>query len=76
MHLRVVQMSIPGILGNLRSLWHGRYESPKLLDFLVDHVEIELSEPVPYQRAGDAAGYRDSIEFALSPKRVNLVRFI
>lgn len=76
MNLRLVQMGIPSILSNLRSLWVGRYEGPKILDYLVDHVELEFSAPVPYQEAGDAAGYRDRVEFGLSPTRVNLVRFI
>lgn len=76
MHLRVVQLGIPGILGNLPSLWKGHYTGARILDFLVDRAEVELAEPAPYQRAGDAAGYRKAIDFGLSPARIKLVRFI
>ncbi|GMV41913.1 MAG: hypothetical protein AMXMBFR64_36290 [Myxococcales bacterium] len=76
MHLRVVQLGFPGILGNLPSLWKGTYESARILDFLVDHVELETAKPEPYQRAGDAAGYRQNLELALSQATINLIRFI
>lgn len=76
MHLRVVQLGFPGILGNLPSLWKGTYESARILDFLVDHVELETAKPEPFQRAGDAAGYRQNLELALSKAMINLIRFI
>ena len=76
LHLRVVQLGIPAILGHLPALWQGRHVGGKIIDFLVDHVEVELEEPAPYQRAGDAAGYRKAIDFGLSPDRIKLVRFI
>ncbi|MFO0723050.1 MAG: diacylglycerol kinase family protein [Myxococcota bacterium] len=67
-HLRISTAAIPQLLMNLPSLWKGSYRSPDFLDFLVEGVTIESTQPMPYQTAGDARGSKSKLELRLSPR--------
>jgi diacylglycerol kinase family enzyme len=56
--LRMSDASAAQILANLPRIWKGRYESPRVADFLVDEVELVLSRPAPFQANGDLLGDR------------------
>jgi diacylglycerol kinase family enzyme len=75
MHLRIVTMSVWETLSRLPGVWKGTYTSPGILDFLIDEVEIESEEPVPYQVGGDAQGMRQKLAFRMSPRTVELLDF-
>jgi diacylglycerol kinase family enzyme len=75
-HLRVCDISLAGLVWSLRSLWKGTLRHKKLHDFQVERVLLQFSEPVPYQLAGEAMGYRNDVVVGFSERSVDLVRFI
>jgi diacylglycerol kinase family enzyme len=75
MHLRISTMGVFETLWNLPGIWRGTYRSPGLLDFLVDAIEIEADEPLPYQMSGDAMGLREKLGFRISPHTVEVLDF-
>jgi len=75
-HLRVCDVSIAGLLWGLRSLWNGTMRHKKMHDFQADRVLLQFSEPVPYQLAGEAMGYRNEVTLGFSKQSVDLIRFI
>jgi diacylglycerol kinase family enzyme len=75
MQLRVSNIGPVRALANLDRIWAGRYRHPEISDFLVDAVRITSERAMPYQVGGDADGFRESIEFRLAEKDVELVDF-
>jgi diacylglycerol kinase family enzyme len=75
-HLRVCDVSFAGLLWSLRSLWRGTLRHKRMHDFQADRVLLQFSEPVPYQLAGEAMGYRKEVTVGISKRSVDLVRFI
>lgn len=75
-HLRLSAVPVSRIVTGLRSLWRGTLAHPGLMDFHADRVRVEFSEPMPYQLAGEAMGYRDDLTIGMSRRAVELVRFI
>lgn len=75
-HLRVSDVPIPYIIGNLRRFWRGTIRHPRLVDFSASRVHIEFSEPMPYQLAGEAMGYRQELTVGMARRAIDLVRFI
>jgi diacylglycerol kinase family enzyme len=59
--LRVSDANAAQILGNLPAIWKGRFDHPRVHDFLVDEVELVLSRPAPFQANGDLLGDRDRV---------------
>ena len=76
MNIRVVSTSIQVILANLRAVWEGTYRHEGITDFLAEEIEVEMSEPVPYQEGGDAYGERKSLRLKVGKEVIRLVRFI
>jgi diacylglycerol kinase family enzyme len=75
-HLRVSNVPTASIISRIPSLWKGTVDHSQLLDFQVDKVHMTFSEPMPYQLAGEAMGYREELTVARSGSAVDLVRFI
>lgn len=75
MQLRLGQVSPASVLVNLPKLWAGRWFPEGILDFHAREVTIRYDRPVPFQVAGDAAGYRDQVTFGIAPEPVELVDF-
>lgn len=75
-HLRVSDVPTPALIGNIGRIWKGTIDHSKLLDFQVERVHMQFSEPMPYQLAGEAMGYRDELTVGRSRSAVDLVRFI
>ncbi|MGM0579000.1 MAG: diacylglycerol/lipid kinase family protein [Myxococcota bacterium] len=75
-HLRLSNLPVGKIVTSLPSLWRGALRHPGLMDFHVDRVHVEFSEPMPYQLAGEAMGYREELTIGMSQKALELVRFI
>lgn len=75
MHLRLGTASVVSVLGNLHKLWSGRWFPPGILDFHVHDATIRFGRPMPFQVAGDAAGYRETVHLAVAPEQVDLVDF-
>lgn len=76
MHLRVSDISAAHALSILPAIWKGEAEDEKLHDFLATSVRIELSQEVPFQIGGDAAGLRTNVTFRTIPSCVRLLRLL
>jgi diacylglycerol kinase family enzyme len=73
MQLRVVGAPIPSILANLYpKVWKGTWRHPKLLDFMVQDVDVESDRPLPYQIGGDARGHETRLQFKVASEPVQM----
>lgn len=72
-HVRVSAASITYLLTHLPSLWSGKLDTSDVVDFLVEGVQIESSEPLPLQMAGDARGKTDRLEVRLAERAFRFV---
>ncbi len=71
--LRWYKGSIPRVLRDLPGFWRGRVEPTLLGDWLVSQVEVQIDdEPMAYQVAGDAAGYRQGVTWSLAEHGAHL----
>jgi diacylglycerol kinase family enzyme len=75
MNLRVGILPTATILANLQRLWAGSWFPEGLKDFLVADATVRFSRPMPFQVAGDAAGYREQVRFQVAPDPIELVDF-
>jgi diacylglycerol kinase family enzyme len=75
-HLRVSPISVAKVLVNLPSIWKGEFRGSEMIDFHASHIRVEFSEKMPLQMAGDALGYRDTIEMKILPDCVKILKFI
>ncbi len=74
MNLRVAQLGPIETLSHLPSLWRGSYRNGRrLFDFFVTDVEIELSQPYPFQHSGDAQGMRKQLRWRIAKEPLELV---
>lgn len=73
MSFRAVDVSVAGALSRLPSLWRGTIRHEGFKDYLVQHVRLELSRPMPFQIGGDAMGERDSIEMKVADAEVDVL---
>jgi diacylglycerol kinase family enzyme len=75
MQLRVVAVSIPGILSKLwPAVWNGTFRHKDLHDFLVEDAVVEGDLPLAYQVGGDALGTRTRLDFRLADAPIEMVR--
>jgi diacylglycerol kinase family enzyme len=72
MQLRVAWLGLTEAIGHLRKLWNGRCQK-NIVDFACDAVSLTCSSPFPYQSAGDAYGTRESLNFRVSPRTIDIV---
>jgi len=75
MHLRIVKAGVFELITHAWPIWQGTYRSPNFLEYLVDHVHLGFSRQMPYQRGGDAEGYRRELTVRVSDLDVNLLDF-
>jgi len=75
MQLRIANVPPLTILSHLGSIWNGTFRHPRLLDFLVEEVEVRSREKLPLQVGGDAEGFGNAFEFRLAPRSVELVDY-
>lgn len=75
-HLRISNIPVPRLLASLPKLWSGSLRHEAIRDFHADRVHIRFSEPMPYQLAGEARGYREELTVGMSRRAIDLVRFI
>lgn len=71
--LRYYTGTIARVLSNLPAFWRGDMPPSVLGDWLVSSVRVEIEDgTMSYQVAGDAAGYRDHIEWRLAGQPAQL----
>jgi len=76
MQLRLSDISLAASLVHLPAAWNGSLRHEKLYDFFVKRIKIQFSRPMPFQLSGDFEGMRDTVELAVKPGAVRLLRFI
>ncbi|MBN2693053.1 hypothetical protein JXR93_00195 [bacterium] len=69
-NLHPVQMPI-----EVLRAWNGKYESNSSQDFLFEDVTVKFSEDVPFQIAGEAAGYIRETRISLSHEDIDFIEF-
>jgi diacylglycerol kinase family enzyme len=75
MNIRLIRAGVFEALMNMHKVWRGSWVSPNLFDFLATKVRVEFDQEMPYHVGGDAAGYRDKVEFGVSDFQVDVVDF-
>lgn len=75
MDLRIGTLPTATIIANLPKLWAGNWFPEGLKDFLVNDATIRFSREMPFQIAGDAAGYRSEVHFEVAPEPIHVVDF-
>ena len=75
MDLRIGTLPAATIIANLPKLWAGNWFPEGLKDFLVNDATIRFSREMPFQIAGDAAGYRKEVRFEVAPEPIHVVDF-
>jgi len=70
-------MDIPPLKLGVRVLqaWNGLYEGDDVKDFLVKDVSVKFSRPMPFQIAGEAAGYKKEVMASLSKEKIDFIKF-
>jgi diacylglycerol kinase family enzyme len=75
MHLRIADLSVPTILGNLGRIWNGKFTHPGVRDFYADDVSVTFDRDMPLQIGGDAAGYRKNVRLTMAHRSVEVIDF-
>ncbi len=75
MHLRLGAVSTPVVLANLPKLWQGKWFPKGIHDFHASEVHVSFARPMPFQIAGDAAGYREKLSLSVSDEQLEMVDF-
>lgn len=76
MSLRLSTVTIPQFMGNLRAIWQGDFQDPRIIsDYLVEDVTIEMDPHTPFQVGGDYQGLKSKVRIQLSKEPIRLVDF-
>ena len=73
---RVTDLPVTEAAMNIHKLWLGRYQSPRMHDFLVRGVHLEFNHEVPFQIGGDARGLRKQLDVRLADESVEMLRWV
>ncbi len=76
MHMRIVTISMIRALISAPSVYKGTFRHPGVLDVYCSDCTARLSEPMPFQIAGESMGSKAHVTFHTVPSVVNLIRFI
>ncbi len=70
---RVYDRPVLEAAGNWINLWKGNHPQPGMHDFMVRHLRMTFSRPMPFQIGGDAMGLRESVEYKVADQQVRVV---
>ncbi len=73
MSARVYTRPVLEAASNWINLWRGNHPQPGMLDFMVQHLRMTFSRPMPFQVGGDAMGLRDTVDYRVADQRVEVV---
>jgi hypothetical protein len=66
-HLRAADPGVAEIVRSTPAAFRGEYFSPRVHDFLVDRVVLELDREVAVEAGGELLGRHARVELALAP---------
>jgi diacylglycerol kinase family enzyme len=73
MNFRIVSSGVFDCLSHWRGIFAGTYQPAGFKDFLAKRVTVELDKPRPIQMGGDAAGFRERWDLAVSDLSVQVL---
>jgi diacylglycerol kinase family enzyme len=74
--MRLVFGSVARAVLKLGTIWKGRFIEDGFWSVMAQDVDVAFDREMPFQIGGDALGLRQQVQFALSPTRLRLLRFI
>jgi diacylglycerol kinase family enzyme len=69
-HVRMYSGKVIVPASRIHRIFDGTFQAKGLHDFLADSVRLEMDEPAPFQLAGDARGWRESLTLQMSDETV------
>jgi diacylglycerol kinase family enzyme len=75
MSLRILDVSIPRALRNVRSMYNGSYRDKDLQEFLARDALVEFERDTPFHLNGDAKGYRRAVRVKVSDFEPDILDF-
>jgi diacylglycerol kinase family enzyme len=72
-NVRIYEREPLGAVRDIPKLWRGQHPLAGMHDWFVTEARMTFSRPVPLQIAGDAVGYRQSVDYRVHPKPVHVL---
>jgi hypothetical protein len=73
MNVRVYDEGTVAAMFAIPSIWRGQHPLKGMHDWFATAVRMTFSRPVPLQIGGDAIGLRQTAEFRLSERRIDVL---
>lgn len=73
LNMRVYEGTAFDAATQMLKLWRGAYPLEGMHDFFITKARMTFSRPMPFQIAGDPAGLREQIDYAVAAQTVDMV---
>ena len=73
MNVRVYDRNALAAVASIPRLWKGAHPLRGMHDWFATHVRMTYSRPMPLQIGGDAHGLRRTVEYKISPRRLEML---
>ncbi|WP_394838497.1 diacylglycerol kinase [Pendulispora rubella] len=71
--VRIYDRSALGAISNLHPLWHGAHPLRGMRDWFATAIRMTFSRPMPLQIGGDAVGERQTVDYRISERTVDML---
>jgi diacylglycerol kinase family enzyme len=75
LNVRMYDRGALGAIKDIPKIWVGQHPLRGMRDWFTSAVRMTFSRPIPVQVGGDAVGMRQSIEYKISPRQVDVIDF-
>ena len=72
-NIRIYDAAPTRALRDIPRLWRGSFPLEGMSDWFATEVRMTFSRPVPLQIAGDAVGFRQSVDYRIHPRAVQVL---
>jgi len=73
MNVRVYDEKPASAVGRIPRIWRGEHPLRGMHDWFATKVRMTFSRPVPLQIGGDAVGFRQTVEFGIADRELELI---
>ena len=73
LNVRIYDRTALGALSDLRPLWHGTHPLRGMRDWFASAVRMTFSRPMPLQVGGDAVGERQTVDYRISERTIEIL---